>query len=46
MSLSDINFISIILVSVGVFVLRKYKMDPIKVMIATGIVGIFIYGVM
>lgn len=45
-NLNDINFISIILVSIGVFVLRKYKMDPIKVMIATGVIGIFIYGVL
>jgi len=43
--LSDINFISIILVAIGVFVLRKYKADPIKVMVVTGIIGIFVYGV-
>lgn len=45
MKLNDINYISIVLVALGVFVLRKYKMDPIKVMIATGIIGIFVYGV-
>lgn len=45
MNLSDINFISIVLVLMGVFVLRKYKMDPIKVMLATGVIGIFLYGV-
>jgi chromate transporter len=43
--LSDINFISIAMVAAGVVVLRKFKMDPIKVMIAAGIVGIFIYGI-
>lgn len=42
--LSDINFVSIILVAIGVFVLKKYKTDPIKVMLATGIIGIFVYG--
>jgi len=42
--LSDINFISIILVALGVYVLRKYKVDPIKVMVTTGILGIFVYG--
>jgi chromate transporter len=42
--LEDINFVSVALVVAGVFMLRKYKMDPIKIMIATGIVGIFIYG--
>ncbi|MEL7605830.1 Chromate transport protein [bioreactor metagenome] len=45
MNLSDINFISIAMVAAGVVVLRKFKMDPIKVMIAAGIVGIFIYGI-
>lgn len=45
MNLSDINFISITMVAAGVVVLRKFKMDPIKVMIAAGIVGIFIYGI-
>lgn len=45
MKLSDLNYISILLVALGVFVLRKYKTDPIKVMLATGIIGIFVYGV-
>ncbi len=46
MSLSDLNFVSIALVAAGVVVLRKYKMNPIKIMIAAGIIGIFIYGIM
>jgi len=46
MNINDINYVSIVLVAIGVFVLRKYKLDPIKVMIATGIIGIFIYGVL
>ena len=45
MKLADINYISIILVAAGVFVLRKYRTDPIKVMIAAGIAGIFVYGI-
>lgn len=45
MKLIDINFISIIMVAIGVFILRKYKADPIKVMIATGIAGVLIYGI-
>lgn len=44
--LSDINFISTIMVVIGVFILRKYKTDPIKLMIGTGIVGVFIYGIL
>lgn len=44
MKLNDINYISVVLVALGVFVLRKYKMDPIKVMIITGVIGIFVYG--
>ena len=43
MTSSDINFISVLMVAVSVFILRKYKPDPIKVMIGTGIVGVFIY---
>lgn len=46
MKLSDINFTSIIMVAIGVFILRKYKMDPIKVMIGTGLIGILIYGLL
>ncbi len=46
MTSSDINFISVLMVAVSVFILRKYKPDPIKVMIGTGIVGIFIYGLL
>ncbi|WP_326907711.1 chromate transporter [Sedimentibacter sp. MB31-C6] len=45
MEVEDINFISVILVVIGVFVLRKYKTDPIKVMITTGVIGIFVYGI-
>ncbi len=44
MKLSDINYISVVLVAIGVVVLRKYKLDPIKVMLTTGVIGIFIYG--
>ena len=42
--LSDINLVSIVLVAIGVFVLKRYKADPIKVMLTTGIIGIFVYG--
>lgn len=42
-SLSDINFISVIMVAISLFILRKYKTDPIKVMIGTGIVGMIVY---
>ncbi|HAQ41743.1 MAG TPA: chromate transporter [Clostridiales bacterium] len=45
MKLSDINYMSVALVAIGVFVLRRYKVDPIMVMIVTGIIGVFIYGV-
>lgn len=42
--LSDINFISIIMVVISVYILRRYKTDPIKVMMGTGILGVLIYG--
>jgi len=44
MNLNDVNYISVVLVAIGVVVLRKYKLDPIKVMLTTGVIGIFIYG--
>ncbi|WP_313344774.1 chromate transporter [Sedimentibacter sp.] len=44
MNLSDLNFLSIILIIIGVVVLRKYKLDPIMVMLATGVIGIVAYG--
>lgn len=43
MKISDLNYVSIALVALGVFVLRKYKTDPILVMIASGIIGIIVY---
>ncbi len=43
--LLDINIPSIIMVALGLFILRKYKTDPILVMIGTGLVGIIIYGI-
>ncbi|MFA9422439.1 MAG: chromate transporter, partial [Sedimentibacter sp.] len=36
--MSDINVISIIIVAIGVYVLRKYKCDPIKIIVITGII--------
>ncbi|MDD4678479.1 MAG: chromate transporter [Tissierellia bacterium] len=46
MKLSDINLVGIIIVAISVFILRKFKLDPIKVMIGTGIAGVFIYGIL
>lgn len=43
MALSDINFISVVLICAGVFVLRKFKANPIYVMIASGIIGGILY---
>ena len=43
MNAGDINYISLLLVVIGLFVLRKYAADPIKVMIATGIIGMIVY---
>ena len=38
----DINVVSVIIVLVSLFLLRKYKMNPMKIMIATGVAGIII----
>lgn len=42
---SDINLISAILVAAGVFALKKYKANPIHVMLVSGIIGIVIYSI-
>jgi chromate transporter len=44
MKLSDINLVGITIVAISVFILRKFKPDPIKVMLGTGIIGVLIYG--
>lgn len=41
-NVSDINAVSVIMVLISLFVIRKYKPNPMKVMIATGIAGIII----
>lgn len=46
MKLSDLNVIAIMMVLISVFILRKFKPDPIKVMIGTGIIGVIIYGLL
>ncbi|WMJ76817.1 MULTISPECIES: chromate transporter [unclassified Sedimentibacter] len=45
MNAGDINYISLLLVAIGLFVLRKYGADPIKVMIATGVIGMVVYSI-
>lgn len=45
MSFSDINIVSVILVAIGVFVLRRYKANPIHVIVASGIIGFIVYAV-
>lgn len=40
---SDVNLISVILFAASLFVLRKFKLNPIYVMLGTGIVGMGIY---
>ncbi len=43
MKFSDINIVSLILIAIGVFVLKKYKFNPIHVIIASGVIGFIIY---
>lgn len=45
MSFSDINIVSVILVAIGVFVLRRYKANPIHIILASGIIGFVVYAV-
>ncbi len=42
-AMSDVNFISIGLFIVGLFVLRKFKLNPIVVMMGCGAVGLIAY---
>jgi len=42
-NISDINFISVILFSTALWVLYKFKPNPIFVMLGTGVVGGVIY---
>ena len=43
-NLSDIDFAAVVLFAIALFVLRKWKPNPIYVMIGTGVVGGVIYG--
>lgn len=43
LNLGDINIIAVILFTVGLFVLRKWKPNPIFVMLGTGLIGMVIY---
>jgi len=42
-SLKNINLIATIMFVINIFVIRLFKIDPIYVMIASGIVGIFLF---
>jgi len=39
----DINVVAIIMFSISIFVLRKWKLSPIMIMLGNGIVGVGIY---
>lgn len=43
--LSGINMVSVIIFAVGFFSLRKWKMNPIYVMLGAGAVGVLMYSV-
>lgn len=43
--LSGINITGIALFAVGLFALRKWKLNPIVIMTASGIAGIILYGI-
>lgn len=42
-SLSSINYVAVILFAAGLFVLRKWKPNPILVMVGAGVIGMFVY---
>lgn len=39
LNISDVDFISIILFSVSLYILRKYKLNPTYVMLGSGVIG-------
>jgi chromate transporter len=43
LNINNTNFIAVILFAISLFVLRKWKPNPIFVMIGTGILGMIIY---
>ena len=42
-NLGDINYISVFIFGVGLFVLRKWKVNPIWVMAGAGVAGVLLY---
>ena len=42
-TLEDLNLVAVLIFSATLFILRKYKLNPILAIIATGIVGLLIY---
>lgn len=42
-SMGDVNFVSIGLFAVGLFILRKFKVNPILIMLGSGVVGLIVY---
>ena len=43
-AITEVDIPSIILFSAALFILRKWKMNPILLMSLTGLAGYFIYG--
>ena len=42
-NINDVNYVAIILFGISLFILRKYKISPILVMLGCGILGVFVY---
>lgn len=43
LNLSDLNLLAVILFSVSLFILRKWKPNPIVIMLGSGLIGMIIY---
>lgn len=41
----SINYISVVLFALGMFVLRRYKLSPVHVMIGCGVIGAIVYNI-
>lgn len=44
--LSQLNIVSVIIFGLSLFALRKFKMDPIKIIVLSGLTGLIVYSIL
>ena len=43
-SIDSVQWISVIIFAIGLFILRKWHLNPIVVMVGSGVAGVILYG--